>query len=379
MFKKLIASTFVLAMMFPSLADVLKIKSDAPQQYVVKKGDTLWDISAIYLDEPWLWPQLWQLNPHIDNPHLIYPGDMLSLVYGEDGQPILVINDKYVKMTSSGNYKKMSPHGRKTMKKEGAIPTLPLELIRPYLTFEQALDVEVMDSKPYVLGANENVKNQVTGHILYVKGNLERSKYYGIYRKGDPYINSKTEEVMAHEAILVGTARAFRAGDVENGVPASVRVKNAKREIKAGDFLMPAIDGQTLPAFFSITRPAVKVDAKIIASSLKLREFSSLDVVVLDVGTNDEVKAGNILDIRRQSPTVIDNGDVPKYLEDSSRFDKIAANFSGSGEADSKLWKMPAEKIGELMVFKTYGNVSYALIMKTLKPIRVGDSASVDP
>ncbi|SFC50227.1 LysM peptidoglycan-binding domain-containing protein [Pseudoalteromonas denitrificans] len=373
MIKKIAVVVLSLSIIFPAIADILKVKNNAPEQYVVKKGDTLWDISAIYLEQPWLWPKLWRFNPQIDNPHLIYPGDTLSLVYDADGRPMLVMNQKY---------KKLSPHGRKVMKKDGAIPTLPLELIRPYLTYEQALDEEYMAKQPYVLGGNDNVKNLITGHILYIKGNLVRSKYYGIYRKGEAYIDPKTDEPLAHEAILVGTARAFRNGDIDNGIPASVRVKNAKREIHAGDFLIPAMEGQSLPAFFSLTKPEKQVDGSIIASTTKLREFSKLDIVVLNLGKKDKLKAGHILDIRRQSPTVVDSGDGPKYLEDSSRFAKMAATakdlFGSEPSADNTLWKMPKEKVGELMVFKVYNNLSYALVTGTLRPIRVGDVVSID-
>lgn len=370
MIKKLTAAVFALSLAFPSLADVLKVRKDAPQEYVVKKGDTLWDISAIYLEQPWLWPKLWRLNPQIDNPHLIYPGDKLSLVYDEDGQPMLVFNKKY---------KKVSPSARKTMKKSDAIPTLPLEMIRPYLTFEQALSADYMDQQPSILGANESYKNMTTDHIVYVKGDLERSRHYAIYRKGEAYIDPNSNEVLAHEAVLVGTARAFRAGDEENAVPASARVKNVTREIKQGDFLLPALEGQTLPAFFSLTRPEAGVDGEIIASANKLRESSKLDVVIINRGSSDSLKAGNILDIKRPSPTVIVAEDGVKYREDASRYDKVfSTSIFGEQDENTKEWKMPSEKVGELMVFKVYDNVSYALIMKTLKPIRIGDEVNVD-
>ena len=125
-----LAAVLILSSAFSSHADVLSIKKDAPKQYVVKKGDTLWDISGVYLSEPWLWPQLWQMNPQINNPHLIYPGDALALIYDAHGNPRLVINS---------GFKKLSPQGRMTPKGKNAIPTLPLELLRPYLTYEQAI------------------------------------------------------------------------------------------------------------------------------------------------------------------------------------------------------------------------------------------------
>ncbi|MBS3796976.1 MULTISPECIES: LysM peptidoglycan-binding domain-containing protein [unclassified Pseudoalteromonas] len=374
MIKQLSAAVFALAVAFPSLADVLAVKDDAPEQYVVKKGDTLWDISAIYLDKPWLWPELWQMNPQIDNPHLIYPGDTLYLVYDAQGRPRLVVK-------RPDNYQKLSPHGRKTMKRD-ALPTLSLELLRPFLTYDQALSEEKINAQPYVLGANENVKRSTQGHILYVKGDLERNRSYAIYHKNRPYIDPQTEELLGYEVKLVATAKAFRSGDVNAGVPASIFVDGVKREINAGDFLMPVSQGQSLPATFQMRRPETEIDGEIIASSNQLREFSKMDIVVLNRGMVDEVKAGHMFDIRRQSPTVIDGRDGPQYKEDSSTYDKFMSNMEeGMGmeeDADNKTWHMPKEKVGELMVLKVQERVSYAIITKTLRPIRVGDVVSVD-
>lgn len=367
MVKKLSALVLALSLAFPTLADVLKVRNDAPQEYVVKKGDTLWDISAIYLDEPWLWPKLWRLNPQIDNPHLIYPGDKLSLVYDANGRPMLVMNQKY---------KKLSPTVRKTLKKDDAIPTLPLELIRPYLTYEQAFDEEYMDSKPTIIGADDNVKNMQPGQIVYVKGDLERSRHYAAYRKGRAFIDPETEEVLAHEAVFVGTMRTFRNGDIENAVPSSARLKNVKREVKRGDFVLPALEGQTLPAFFEMTRPEANVAGTIISTPHELREIGKLEVVVINRGTDDSIKAGNILDIMRKSPKVILSRGEARYEDEANSYDKLVAKF-GDGE-ESNTWNMPSEKVGELMVFRTYDRVSYAIILKTLKPIRVGDKVSVE-
>jgi hypothetical protein len=367
MVKNLTAALIALTMTFPTLADVLKVREGAPQEYVVEKGDTLWDISAIYLDEPWLWPELWQLNPQIDNPHLIYPGDKLSLVYDVQGRPMLVVNQKF---------KKLSPSVRKSMKKKDAVPTLPLETIRPFLTFEQALSEEEIEKRPIVLGANQSVKGMVSGHIIYVKGNLERSQYYGIYRQGDPYIDPETGDELAYEAILVGTGRAFRTGDEDNAVPASVRVKNVKREIRQGDFLIPALEGQTLPAFFAMQRPKEVIDGTIIDTSSNLREFSSMEVVVLNKGQANSLKPGDMLDIRRNSPAVVMGNKGPRYKDSASRYERITSSF-GDG-SDSNSWNMPMEKVGELMVFKVYDKVSYALVTKTLQPVRVGDTIHSD-
>ncbi|MGB0842493.1 MAG: LysM peptidoglycan-binding domain-containing protein, partial [Pseudoalteromonas shioyasakiensis] len=226
----LVAALLAISCAFPVAADVLTIKKDAPKQYVVKKGDTLWDISGVYLDEPWQWPDLWQMNPQIANPHLIYPGDALTLIYDKDGNPRLVKNARY---------KKLSPEGRITPKGKQAVPTLPLELLRPYLSYEQAISADVIAQKPYILGASVNTKMNTMGHTLYVKGDLTLNEAYGVYRKGNDLVDPNTNEVLANKAELVAIVRAFRSGDVENGVPASVKVELVKQEIKPHDFLMP--------------------------------------------------------------------------------------------------------------------------------------------
>jgi hypothetical protein len=367
----LLAIMLTLSAAFPAIADVLKIKKDAPKQYVVKKGDTLWDISGIYLDEPWLWPELWQMNPQIDNPHLIYPGDALALIYDADGNPRLVINK---------GYRKLSPQGRITPKGRNAITTLPLEMIKPYISYEQAMNSDDIKGKPYILGANENTKTQTLGHILYVKGDLQVHKAYAIYHKGDPYTDL-TGEVLATRASYVGIARAFRAGDEHNGVPSSLRVESVKREIQQGDFLMPAMEGQMLPAYFNIHRPSEPVTGNIIASPRQVREFSTLDVVVLNLGSEQNIEAGHVLDLERQSPTVIDGPRGPRYPEDSSKYEKLLSDvsqlFGDESDEESTTWTMPKEKVGELIIFKVYDKISYALITKNQHPIRIGDIAVI--
>jgi hypothetical protein len=368
----LMAIIVALGVAFPTLADVLQIKKDAPKQYVVKKGDTLWDISGIYLSEPWLWPELWEMNPQIENPHLIYPGDALSLIYDANGNPRLVINKAY---------RKLSPQGRITPKGTNAVTTLPLEVIRPYITYEQAINSDDISTKPYILGANENTKTQTLGHILYIKGDLKLHQAYAIYHKGQPYLDPKTGKELASRAIYVGMARAFRTGDIANGKPASVRVESVKREIKQGDFLLPAMQGQMLPAYFNMHRPAQPVMGEVIASPREVREFSTMDVVVLNLGSAQQIQVGHVLDIERQSPKVIDGPRGPRYTEDSSRFEKLVSKtsemFGDATDESNAVWHMPKEKVGEMIIFKVYDNISYALITKNQHPIRIGDMAVI--
>ena len=128
MLKKIVLTLALCGFSLISLADQLKINDDAPKSYIVKKGDTLWDISSVFLNQPWLWPKLWQLNPEINNPHLIYPGDVISLIFNENGEPSLVLKSS----TGKPSYK-WSPKIRQTNKEDSAIRTLPLEVIAPFI------------------------------------------------------------------------------------------------------------------------------------------------------------------------------------------------------------------------------------------------------
>lgn len=367
MLKKLATVVALLSLsgLFNVLADVLQIRDDAPASYVVKKGDTLWDISALYLNEPWLWPQLWQMNPQIDNPHLIYPGDTLTLVYDAQGRPRLVVNE---------NVKRLSPTARKTVKGADAVSTLPLSMIRHYLTFEQALDEARIEGLPYILGSNANVKNSVNNHIIYAKGVLDTGASYGVYRKGKPYYDPETETVLGYETTLIATARAFRPGrEATEDTPAeaaSLNVLSVKREIKQGDKLLPALEGQALPAFFIMTKPEFNIDGLIIDTTSNLREFSKWDIVVLNRGELQNLKSGHMLGIYRNSPLVVDGKDGPVYIEDANKLQQTFKNF---GENTIQL---PREKVGELMVFKVSERTSFAIVTKTLRPIRVGDLIS---
>ncbi|WP_166838230.1 LysM peptidoglycan-binding domain-containing protein [Rheinheimera pleomorphica] len=365
MLKKIatVVTLLVMSGFFNVLADVLKIRDDAPASYVVQKGDTLWDISALYLNEPWLWPQLWQMNPQVDNPHLIYPGDTLTLTYDAQGKPRLMVND---------NVKRLSPTARKTMKGGDAISTLPLSMIRHYLTFEQALTEEQIAALPYILGSNANVKNSVNDHIIYAKGVLESGASYGVYRKGKPYVDIDDGTVLGFETKLMATARAFRPGraatEESPTEAASLNVLSVKREIKQGDRLMPALEGQALPAFFIMQKPDFEIDGRIIDTTSNLRESSKWDIVVLNRGGLNELKAGHMLGIYRNSPLVIDGKNGPVYVEDANKLQKAMKNFG-----DDTI-QLPREKVGELMVFKVAERLSFAIITKTQQPIRVGDT-----
>ena len=348
------------------IADTLTIRKDAPSEYVVKKGDTLWDISSLFLNDPWLWPKLWKLNPQVKNPHLIYPGDQLKLVYEADGTPKLVMGKRSFSL---------SPQKRIAYKKDEPIPMVPLNALESFLSYELALDEDTINSLPYVLGTDRTVKRALPGDLLYIKGDLKSESKFAIYRKGKTYTDPDSEDVLGYEAVLVAVADLINSGDPAEGVPGKIRITTAKQEVRASDVVMPIREGQALPAFFKMVEVNTEMNASIIATPSDLAGVSKYDVVIINKGKGDNIAAGNILTISRQSPTVVDQGLGPKYQEDATRYEKFVGVVKNLFRSDEHkgIYEMPFEDVGQLMIFKVYDKVSYGIITKNKSPVYVGD------
>jgi LysM repeat protein len=209
-----------------TLAAALELAPNPPDVYVVVKGDTLWDISSRYLNDPWSWPEIWQANPQVENPHLIYPGDVLTLVY-VDGQPrvqrtagpgtaatVPGSGGDVVETRMADGTTKLSPKAR-VLSEGDAITTLPLELISPFLTDARVVDDKTLQNAAYVLANDGEHVVGGMGDKVYVRGvntGLEE-KSYTVFRPGHPYVDPVTEETLGYEAIHVADAALTREGD----------------------------------------------------------------------------------------------------------------------------------------------------------------------
>ena len=338
-------------------ADELTLNKNAPKSYIVKKGDTLWDISGIFLNQPWLWPKLWRLNPDINNPHLIYPGDELRLVFDEKGQPMLVRGKPELKW---------SPRARIKLKDQSAISSLPLEVIEPYIQYGSVLSEEEIEQLPYVLGSDEGYKSSVDGFNIYVNEELELGKGYGIYQKEDEIYDPETDDFLGYNIRVVGTGKALRAGDFEKNVPATLYVDGAKQEIRSGDFIMPINENQQYPSFFTMKPANKSLRGLILNSASGVREFGKLEVVMINRGAVHAMEQGDVVSVKRSSPGVVETSDGPIYSQDGSRWNRMAS-------VDDSDYKMPEEVVGEMMIFKVYQQVSLALVLRSSKPLRVHD------
>jgi hypothetical protein len=361
MLKKIILTLSLFACSLMSLAEQLKINDDAPKTYVVVKGDTLWDISAIFLEQPWLWPKLWRLNPEINNPHLIYPGDIITLVFDEKGEPMLVLEP----VKAKASYK-WSPKIRQKNKDDMAIRLLPLEVIAPFIKYDHLFSAEQLEKFPYVIGSDEGYRSSINGFKVYVNKDLSLAKTYAIYNRGEEIIDPETAESLGFYVDLVATGQALRTGNQSENEPATLKVSTAKREIRSGDFVVPVHEGQMFPSVFTMKAADKSLRGAIIKATSNGREFGKLDVVIINRGTKHQVTVGDVMAIKRLSPGVIETSAGPEYTVDTSRWNRLLTS-------DGSYYKMPEEILGELIVFKVYHQASMALILRTEKPARLQD------
>lgn len=345
-----------------SLADELKINENAPKTHVVVKGDTLWDISALFLEQPWLWPKLWRLNPEINNPHLIYPGDIIKLVFDEKGEPMLVLESAKAKASY-----KWSPKIRQKSKADTAIRLLPLEVIAPLIKYDHLFSAEQLEELPYVIGSDEGYKSSINGFKVYVNEALDLAKTYAIYNKGEELIDPETSKSIGFHVDLVATGQALRTGNDSENEPATLKISTAKREIRSGDFVVPVHEGQMFPSVFTMKAADKSLRGSIIKASSNGREFGKLEVVIVNRGSEHQITIGDVMAIKRLSPGVVNASTGPEYTAETSRWNRLLTSYDGSD------YKMPEERLGELMVFKVYPQASMGLILRTEKPARLQD------
>jgi len=360
MLKKIILTIFCLSLPFSSLADELQLAQNAPTSYVVKKGDTLWGISGVFLKEPWLWPKLWRINPDIENPHLIYPGDELKLVFDASGKPMLVKGKPKLKW---------SPKVRTALKDLNPVETISLNVISSLIKYDTILSEQEFTSAPYIIGSNEGYKLNVDGLKLYVNGDLAVGQAYAVYQKEEAILDLETGLIVGYYATLAGSGKAIKAGMSTEKKPATLYLDSAIREIRAGDIVKPVNDNQLLPGFFTMQAAAGSVSGHIIKAISGNREFGKQEVVFINRGAQHGVKQGDLFSVNRKSPAVVESGSGPVYTSDASRWNRMAS-------ASDSDYNMPEETVGKMMVYKVFDQISMALILHSTKPLRLQDSVT---
>jgi len=281
----------------PTPAETVVYEPEYPQTYIVQEGDTLWDISSVFLKDPWYWPEIWFKNPQIENPHLIYPGDTLAIVYigGEKRVQLLSRGaDGAALGQTQGGLKvvKVNPRVR-SRSIDATIPSIPMEKIRHMLERPLIVDEETLNKSAYVLSSFDNHLINSTDDKLYVRkldttGGLGR---YNIYRPNRPLYDPITNELLGYEALYVGESSLLLKGD-----PASVRVTNSVREILRNDRVMP-MDHTNFERDFFPRPPIKEVSGEIVSLLDSISKSGAFQTIAINLGNRDGVESGNILRI----------------------------------------------------------------------------------
>ena len=333
----------------PVAADASEVNPGAPMHYTVKKGDTLWGIASMYLKDPWLWPEVWIINPQVPNPHLIYPGDTLALAYGAGGQV-------QVRLESPGSLR-LDPRLR-SVALENAIPTIPYGAIAPFLSRPTVMTNEEIRKAPYVVGFRNMHQTGGDNLDVYIRNlSAAENARYSVMHVGNPLVDPDDGKVVGYEGIYTATALVRRPGD-----PAKVALFDLARETLAGDRLVSA-DTDT-PLNFTPHPPASDIHGRIINAVDGTSISGPFRVVVINRGKRHGIDPGTVLAIDSQ-------GEVVRDLYRDGR--SIARSVSGVNSQWAPRVQLPNERSGTMLVFKSFDRVSYALVVGASDLIRVGD------
>ncbi len=325
-------------------AKEIRVKASHPRQYTVKKGDTLWGISSLFLQDPWYWPEIWQKNIQIQNPHLIFPGDVLTLVY-VGGQPQILVNEAQHKavLQDSGELpvKKLSP-GIRTKPLQAGIPSIPGDAIRQFLSKPRVVTKEQLDNAPRIMASDERHLILGSGARVYIRGEIDKERVrFSVFRPGDELRDPVSNDLLGYEAKYAGNVHITNYGD-----PSTGDLTYTTREVLIGDRLLPE-DKSKLENLFFPHIPDKDVDAQIISFYDALFGVAQYQIVVINKGERDGMEVGHLLATYTQGEVVRD------------RYDKRR----------SEPVKLPNERSGLVMIFKTFDRVSYGLTLESKRVI----------
>jgi hypothetical protein len=301
---------------------------------VVVKGDTLWDISARFLETPWKWPELWGMNEQIDNPHLIYPGDTIYLVW-VDGKPQLRLKRGIIKLQP----------GVRAQPLERAIPSLPLRDLAAFLKDTRVVDDDLYQQSPYVIGGRNERIIAGAGDRVYARGELEdeRNTKQGIYRASQSYVDPNTGELLGYELLKIADVSVA----AQNESVLSLDINRSRMELRVLDRVIPIEEEPIRSMFYPKPAPA-ELEGTILSVVGAVRDGGQFDVVAINLGDRELVTPGDVFAIYRQGETIID----PVTKEEIT---------------------LPSERSGLVMIFKVFDKVSYGLIMESTNVVSEGD------
>ncbi len=330
-----------------------ELAPNAPDSHTVQGGDTLWDISKLFLKSPWRWPELWGMNlDQVRNPHLIYPGQVLVLEKSGDRARL--------RLAQSGggapdNTVRLSPRIRSNMLDNGAIGSIPLHLIAPFLTEAVIFNTDELNRAPRIVAAQEGFVAMSKGQLAYVLGDVQRSSGYRLFREPQPLYDIDTKELLGYEARYVGTAAFVRPGSTfdEGGkpvvVPATVSIQSNRLEVNVGDRLAP-LPARDLAAY-APHHPNAPMSGRVLQIYGDALSAGQNQIVAINRGARDGVERGHVLALWRQGERQVERLD-----------------------GERTVLQLPNEQNGLLFVFSVFERTSYALILSVNVPVFAGDS-----
>ena len=316
-----------------------------PESYVVQQGDTLWDIASMFLRDPWYWPEIWQINPQVENPHLIFPGDILSLAYLNDGRPVVQLERGPQVAQGGGGVERLSPRVR-SQPLEEAISTIPYEAIAAFLSRPRIIEEDEIDDLPYIVAHREGLIGSA-GRDVYVRGtdDAPTGSVFNIVERGEELVDPDTNDTLGYQGVYVGQGRLDRSGD-----PGTLRMLETEREAVVGNYLMSEEDVQALN--FLPRSPDRQVDGRIISALSGGSLIGQHEVVVINRGSEAGLEPGHVLRVFQAGKTI----------RDTQR-----------GSIGQKV-QLPDEPAGTMMVFRTGERLSYALVMEATTDIALLDT-----
>jgi LysM repeat protein len=325
------------------------LNPNAPKSYTVKRGDTLWGIASTFLRDPWLWPEVWYINPQVANPHLIYPGDTLALAYGRDGKPIIRLEQ--------GGAARLDPRLRSSPL-DGAIPTIPYSAISAFLSRPSVLTNEQIREAPHVVAFRDEHVVAGTGHEVYIADlKATPNSRYSVVHVGDELRDPDDNKVVGYQGIYTATALVSLPGS-----PTKALLIDTARETMQGDKVLTA--DLDVPLNFMLRAPRNDVHGRIISVIDGTQAIGQYQIVVINRGKRHGIDAGHVLAVDQAGKVIRDvYGKQPAY----------ARYLGGAGTSFSPKVKLPDERAGTLLIFKSFDRISYGLIVGAANVIHVQD------
>ena len=355
-------------------ADAPALKDGAPDRYVVQKGDTLWGISGRYLKEPWRWPELWKMNQdQLKNPHLIFPGD--AIVLDRSGGEAKL---QLVQLEST----RLEPRVRVEPTARDAVPSIAPSVIEAFLSKPLVVSVDELDKAPRIVATAEGRVTLGAGDRAFVQGITKaQGDQWQIFRRGDALVDPDTKEILGYEATYLGDARVSKHGDV-----ATVEIARSTQEIYRDDRLV-ALGKQTPVFAYMPHSPKIPVRGRIISAYGSLQEAGKLSIVALSKGSKDGLAVGTVLAIERSQTTArysqrteplfgrsgLSGSDAPRVYNTEPLPPRDVLVGRGEAVTREDIAKLPDDRYGLVMVFRTFDRASFALVMEASRPVNVTD------